>query len=183
VQAARPDAAFVGDRRALAIGYTLAPAASDILQSGVELAFGSRPGGLRRRDWLRLSYAFPVTATVDGASARWQSVTLTWAMAICSRGRRAWFEIGSGLGFELTFVATRSLDAAGSAVSSSATHFVPEFEPEITVAVRVAPLVVLTASLRWQFVVGQVTLESNGMTVFESWALYQPVVAVGGRWQ
>jgi hypothetical protein len=183
VYAARPDPASAADRPALAIGYTLAPAASDILQSGVELAFASRPGA-RVRSWFRVAYEFPVTASVNGASARWQSVSAIWAPSLASRGRRAWFEIGGGFGFDLSFVDTRTLDPAGAAVSSSTTHLAPVFESDVTVAVRVAPLVVLTASLRTPFGVGQaVTLESNGMTVFESWWLFRPMLAVGGRWQ
>ena len=180
----RPDVAVSGDRPALAIAYTLEPAATNILQSGVELALGSRPGRFRRRNWLRVSYAFPVTASVDGASARWQSLSATWATSIASRGRRAWFELGTGLGINLTFVETRAPDATVSVASNSETHVVPTFGSDVTVAVRVAPRAVLYASLRLPVIAAQpVTLESNGRTVFESWWFFRPALVVGGRWQ
>ena len=184
VHATRPDAAVSGNRPALAIAYTLEPAATDILQSGVELALGARPGRFRRRNWLRVSYAFPVTASVDGASVRWQSVSAAWAVSISSRGRRAWFELGTGFGFNLTFVETRSLDAGGSVASDHETKIVRTFGSDVTVAVRVAPRAVLYASLRLPVISSQpVTLESNGRTVFENWWFFRPALVVGGRWQ
>jgi hypothetical protein len=184
VYAAHPEGAFVGDRPAMAIGYTLQPVASDLLQSGIELGFGSRPGSLRRRNWLRLSYGLPVTASVDGASARWHSVSMASAASVCSRGRRAWFELGGGFGFDLTFVDTRTLNAAGSTVSDSQIHFTATFGADVTGAVRIGPSAVLYASLRLPFIAGQpVTLQPNNMTVFESWWMFRPVLAVGGRWQ
>jgi hypothetical protein len=180
----RADAAVGGDRPALALAYTLEPAATDIVQSGVELGFGSRPGHLRRRDWLRVAYTFPATANVDGASARWQSLSAAAATSISSRGRRAWFELGTGIGFNVTFVETRSLDAGGSIASDHKTQVAPTFGSDVSIAVRVAPRAVLYASLRLPVISSQpVTLQSNGMTVFESWWFFRPALVIGGRWQ
>ena len=122
----RPDAAVSGDRPALAIAYTLEPAATDILQSGVELAFDPDPGRLRRRDWLRAAYTFPATANADGASARWQSLSADLGDVYRQPRPPRLVRARDRLGINVTFVETRSPDAEESPASSSKTQVAPD---------------------------------------------------------
>jgi hypothetical protein len=179
-RAPRPDAALDGDRRVLAIAYTLEPVASDVLQSGVELAFGSRPKRYRRRDWMRVSYAFPVTVDAGGASARWQSLSTAWTTSFSNRGPRTWFELAGFMGIGFTFVETR----AQGGVASSHTQVGPLFGSDFTVGSRIADHAALYATLRFAFVPTEpVTLEANGVQVFQSWWMFHPSLVVGARWQ
>jgi hypothetical protein len=181
---ARADAALDGDRPVLALAYTVEPVASDVLQSGVELAFGSPPRRYRRRDWLRLSYGFPATIDADLASLRWQSLAAAWATSFSSRGPRTWFELAGFMGVGFTFTEARLL--AGSApapADTKLTQFGFLFGSDFTLASRIARHAALYATLRFSFIpVEPVTLQADGKQVFQSWLMFHPYLVVGARW-
>lgn len=183
VEIVRPDAAFDGHRHVLTVAYTLEPVASDALQSGVEVAFGFPPVPTRQRQWLKLWYRLPVTIDADTASVRWSSIAALWAVSLSSRGRRLWFEAASQFGLSVTFVEQRFPAAATGPTSNRQTNVGPEIASDVTAGLRVARDLAVFATFRLSFGSGrEVTLEQNGVELFNNWSWVRPALVIGARW-